>query len=387
MAWGNNTYGQTNIPAAATNVMAIAAGGNNSLILRSNGTVLEWGDGYMGTTNVPSNVTNAVAVAVGDHQSMALRKNGTVVVWGGNFTSATNVPAAATNIMAIVSGAFHCLALRSNGTLVAWGNNSYGQTNISASLTNVIAISAGGNHNFVLKSDGSAFCWGDASGNFSSGNNGIVAVGTGDSSGGNYLLTLRGNGATPGAFTATTSNAVAIATGNQHNLVLLGDGSPYLYGPPKSWPASLPGDNISTRVNVSGWGRIYYQWQLNGTNILDATNAVLSLTNIPITLAGVYRCIISNALGTVISPETTLNIQRLPLQFGTAAQDTQMTPSGFKLRVTGLAGQGPLIVYASTNLTDWFPILTNPPSVGSFDILDTNAVDLPSLYYRVSEGP
>ena len=391
VAWGNNSSGQTIVPASATNIMGIAAGGNTCAVLRSNGTVVMWGDGYefngnSGKTNPPASATNVISVVVGDYHCLALRKNGTVVAWGRGNEGQTNVPASATNIMAVAVGAYHSLALRSNGTLIAWGNNNYGQTNVPANLTNVIAIAAAGGHNFVLKSDGTTYSWGDATAPFPYNN--IVAVGTGDYSGSRYFTILRSDGSIVGGYvsSAIVSNATAIASGAAHNLVLLGDGSPCLYWPPNALPASHPGDTVSTRVNVSGTGPIYYQWQLNGTNVSGATNATLTLTNVPITSAGVYRCVISNALGTVISPGTTLAIQRLPLQLSAATGAAQLTTNGFKLHVTGLAGQGALVVYASTNLVDWVPIQTNPPAVGAVDVVDPNATNQPHLFYKAAEG-
>jgi alpha-tubulin suppressor-like RCC1 family protein len=386
--WGDNFYKQTNIPAAATNIMAIAAGGRTCAIVRSNGTVFMWGDAYefngnSGKTNPPPSATNIVAVVVGEYHCLGLRKNGTVVGWGRSNEGQTNVPASCTNIMAIAVGAYHSLALRSNGTLIAWGQNTYGQTNIPPGMTNVIAIAAANNHNFVLKSDGTATAWGGATALYSS----AVAVATSWNSGASYFSIIRADGIVFSSFFGVVSNATALAACGAHNLVLLGDGSPYLYWPPNALPASHPGDNVSTRVNVSGTGPIYYQWQLNGTNVLGATNATLTLTNIPINRAGVYSCIISNALGTVTSPGTTLGVQRYPLLFNTASNVMQMTTNGFKLRIGGLAGQGPLILYASTNLANWMPVLTNPPVVGTLDVLDPNATNQAQLFYKVSEGP
>ena len=167
--------------------------------------------------------------------------------------------------------------------------------------------------------------------------------------------------------------------------MLLGDGSPCVYWPPAAWPAAHPGDTLSTRVNVSGSGPMSYQWQLNGTNLAGATDAKLTLTNIPITCAGVYRCIISNAVGSVISAGTTLAIQRYPLQLSVAPIAAPVT-NGFKLRVTGLAGQDPLVLYSSTNLADWFPIQTNPPAVGTLDVVDPDATNQASRYYKAWEG-
>jgi len=116
LVWGNNSYGQTNIPANATNVMALAAGDVHCLALRADGTVVAWGNNGSGQTNVPLDLTNAVSIAAGSSHSLALRSDGTVTLWGqilGNGNT-TTVPPEATNVVALAlgPGARHALVLR-----------------------------------------------------------------------------------------------------------------------------------------------------------------------------------------------------------------------------------------------------------------------------------
>src|SRR5437867_717398 len=66
IAWGENSYHQTNVPAGLTDAVAISAGGGNSLALKSNGTPVQWGlitndPGWA----VPASLTDAVAVSAG----------------------------------------------------------------------------------------------------------------------------------------------------------------------------------------------------------------------------------------------------------------------------------------------------------------------------------
>ncbi|MEI6395987.1 MAG: immunoglobulin domain-containing protein, partial [Verrucomicrobiota bacterium] len=134
-AWGDNYYGQTNIPAGLSNVVAVAGGSDHSLALRADGMVAAWGDNYYGQTNVPAGLTNVVAIAGGQEHSLALRADGTVAAWGWNSYGQTTIPAGLTNVVAIAAGYNHSLALRADGAVVAWGRNYYGQTNIPAGLT------------------------------------------------------------------------------------------------------------------------------------------------------------------------------------------------------------------------------------------------------------
>ncbi len=151
------------MPTGLTNVIAVAAGGDQSLALLSNGSVTNWGTNF-GT--MPANLTNIVAIAAGTNFCLALRSNSTVVAWGSNG-SPTNVPAGLTNVVAIAAGGGHALALKVNGTVVAWGINSSGQTNVPSSLTNSTAnamgIGAGYAHSMALRNDGTLVEWGDNS--------------------------------------------------------------------------------------------------------------------------------------------------------------------------------------------------------------------------------
>jgi alpha-tubulin suppressor-like RCC1 family protein len=62
-AWGGNGAGQTTIPAGlSNNVTAIAAGGNHSVALKSDGTVTAWGDNSYAQLNAPGlNMVTAIA--------------------------------------------------------------------------------------------------------------------------------------------------------------------------------------------------------------------------------------------------------------------------------------------------------------------------------------
>jgi hypothetical protein len=43
VAWGDNTFGQLNVPAGLNDAIAIAAGYGFSLALKRDGTVVAWG--------------------------------------------------------------------------------------------------------------------------------------------------------------------------------------------------------------------------------------------------------------------------------------------------------------------------------------------------------
>jgi formylglycine-generating enzyme required for sulfatase activity len=183
IAWGNNSYGQTNIPAGLSNVIQVDAGRNYSIALKSDGTVVAWGDNSSGETSIPTGLSNVVQVAAGEYHFLALKADGTVVAWGNNSSGKTSIPAGLSNVVQVATGYAHSIALKSDGTVVAWGDDSYGQTNIPAGLYNVIQVVAGYDHSIALKNDGTVVAWGNNQGGQSSAPanlNDVVQVVAGD---------------------------------------------------------------------------------------------------------------------------------------------------------------------------------------------------------------
>lgn len=248
VAWGNNEFGQTNVPPG-DDFVAISAGAGHSLALRSDGSLAGWGwnsgdaglgsaDIFYGQAIVPAG-NDFKAVAAGAFHSLALRTNGSLVGWGSNEilgndpnpTGQATVPAGNDFVaIAAAAGGFHSLALKSDGSLVAWGDNSYGQTDVPAG-NDYVAIAAGDFHNVALKSDGSLVAWGDNEAgktNVPVGNDFVaIAAGWGQS------LVLKSNGSMAGwgwningqATPRSGTDFVAVAAGWRHSLALKSDGS------------------------------------------------------------------------------------------------------------------------------------------------------------------
>jgi alpha-tubulin suppressor-like RCC1 family protein len=104
--WGSNSQGQLGngesvhssplVPMSITDVVAIAGGSNHTVVLKSDGTVWatgynlygQLGDGTFTERHSPVQVTGLpagiIAVAAGGMQSMALASDGTVYAWGNN---------------------------------------------------------------------------------------------------------------------------------------------------------------------------------------------------------------------------------------------------------------------------------------------------------------
>ena len=96
---------------ALSNVVAIASGGGHCLALKSDGTVIAFGNNDYGQTAVPAGLSNVIAIAAAPNNSLALKRDGTVAAWGDNRNGQTSVPAGLSNVVAIASGGNFSLAV------------------------------------------------------------------------------------------------------------------------------------------------------------------------------------------------------------------------------------------------------------------------------------
>jgi alpha-tubulin suppressor-like RCC1 family protein len=287
----------------------VAAGGQHSFAILSNGTLYAWGANYTGTlgngfrgdrlfpTKTPV-LDSVLSVVGGGQHSVALRNNGKVWCWGSNFygqsgrsgTADTALPVLVgglSNIIGIAAGETHTLAVKNDGSVTGWGNNYDGQLGNDSSgsyfnpnpasvigLTDVEAVAAGRGFSLALKRDGTVFSWGANS------------------------LGVLGNGTSDASLHPTPvlnlNNVVSIAAGEYHAVALRGDGTVWCWGYNSagqlgiegiqfsSVPLQVPGISnilgiaagISHTLALRSDGRILcWGTNANGQLAIDSTNA------------------------------------------------------------------------------------------------------------------
>lgn len=324
--WGYDGSQQTKAPANASNLVAIAAGGAIlhpfTLGLTVDGTVLGWGNNSVKQCNPPAGLSNVIALAAGQGHSLALRRDGVVVAWGDNTRHQTNVPVTLSNVVAISAGVDFSLALQNNSVLSAWGNTSAGVAGFPTGLTNVVAIACGYSHCLALKGDGSVVGWGDNAYRQSSIPLGLSNV-VGIAAGGYHSLAFRNDGTVvawgQNAAKQTNvppglKNVSALAGGDGHSLALVQEGPPGVLLSPAN-QANFAGLSIRLRGVAAGQQPISQQWWFNGLSIPGATNNTLLLTNLQPPMAGSYWFTSSNALGEAVSSNAVVTVLTNPPAF------------------------------------------------------------------------
>ena len=176
----------------------LSAGLSHTAYVDEHGTLWTWGSNQEGKLGADTQETgvdregNQVAVsgtslavledvrsvAAGGDFTVALKTDGTLWAWGGNdygqlgngtVVSAAQPVQVLDQVTAVSAGDYHVAAIRADGTLWTWGDNLYGQlgdgtlNSVSAPqqvLDNVTAVSAGANATAAVRSDGTLWTWG-----------------------------------------------------------------------------------------------------------------------------------------------------------------------------------------------------------------------------------
>jgi len=372
-----------------TNITAISSDGyGNNLALKSNGTVAGWNTSNPSETNVPAALSNVTAVAVGSPYGYALRSDGTVVWWPIGTNTNVLFQILSSNAVAIAAG----LALYANGTVGEWGSGlPTPPLALVPGLSNVIAIAPSGY--LAVLANGTVVGWGGQPANPLPNLSNVVAVAAGDSE----YLALESDGDVAGTsspinqFPVALSSVFALDINEPYGegIALFNNGTPVFKVQPGN-QVQTNGGTIWLHARAVGTQPIIYQWQFDGTSIPDATNADLTITNAQEYDAGQYSALVSNQVGSATSlvAKVTIPVSYTPASLGIPT----IMPGGnllFSVYSTNgsllvLSNSESLLFQASSNLIDWM-FLTNGLTLtnGGALLSDPNAANSPVRFYRL----
>lgn len=231
LACGDNLYGQLNV-GAWSNVSMVAAGAWHTVGLLSDGTVVACGDNSQGQLNV-SDWTDIVMIAASDYDTLGLKSDGTVVSCGmHNYDTS-----AWADVTDICGGGYSAACLYGQGSMRATHRGAQmGAGTLISSLSVSGAYSVGVRYDGALVSSfEGAPAW-DGLVRATASSTAIFAItGTGEVKS-HYFRAADDPGiSVPG-------QAVEIASGGTHVVILTADGRVYAFGL-----------NDFGQLNVSGW--------------------------------------------------------------------------------------------------------------------------------------
>jgi len=228
-----------------TDIVTVAAGYNNTLALRADGTVWSWGsngqgeigDGTRELRRAPVQVRDLQrirGIAVGLH-GLAVDDVGRVWAWGDNGWGQladgtterrlTPIPVLRLPVQAAavaVNWSGTSFALATDGTVWEWGRrrkpdlwSRSDDTRVPQpvpGLSDITAIAAGSNHALALKRDGTVWAWGD---NF----DGQLGGQHGDQASRWRVARVEG-----------LTDVIAVAAGTRHSVAVRSDGTVWCWG-------------------------------------------------------------------------------------------------------------------------------------------------------------
>ena len=205
-AWGTNengelgdgTLGWRYAPVQVgvdTRWASVAAGASHTVAVKIDGTLWAWGDDTFGELGhgtasdarglVPGQVgtdTHWSTVAAGGDFTVAVRTDGTLWAWGRNdvgqvgdgTTAARSAPVRVggdTSWASVAAGASHSVAVKTDGTLWAWGHNSEGELGDGSGIdrwapvqvgtgTHWASSASGDQYTMAIETDGTLWAWG-----------------------------------------------------------------------------------------------------------------------------------------------------------------------------------------------------------------------------------
>jgi alpha-tubulin suppressor-like RCC1 family protein len=344
-AWGNDGNGQlgdgANVDRASagatsglTNVVQVSGGEAFSMAVTATGSVFAWGDNEFGNFGVPTphpseyspvqvtGLSGVKQVAAGFEDGLALRSNGTVMGWGANAHGAvgdgtttprpTPVPVSGlSGVVAIAQRQQHSLALLSNGTVMTWGQTTGADqlTPVAVpGLSGVVAIAAGGFHDLALLANGTMMAWG-------SGGNGQL----GNGSFNDQPIPVPVSG---------VSNAVGIAGGTFFSLALLRDGTVVGFGSNQynqlgsaattNYDTPIPVAGVSGATQITAGDAFSAALLSNGTVVAWGANAHGALGN----------GTVGTTFSTVATPAPVVGVSGAIAISAGGAHTLALTPSG-----------------------------------------------------------
>ncbi|GAB5562729.1 MAG: hypothetical protein SynsKO_43760 [Synoicihabitans sp.] len=335
--WGSDSSGQATVPDGITEAVQVATGSFHGLVLLADGTVQAWGNDFYDQATPPDGLAGVVSIAAGNNSSYAVKSDGTVVAWGRNDNGQSTVPGGLTDVVAIAAGNAHAIAAKADGSVVAWGLNTDGQTSVASGATSTAAVSTGDDFSIAHQSDGSVVMWGENVYGQQTLPDGLTTFAE-IIGGAFHTVGLKPDGTVAAwgynfdgqiEVPAGIGQGFNVTAGFLNSAVVRdagGDLTPSISTHPVSQSVVEGTDVTLSVVATGGTSILSYQWRKGGVAIDGATASSLSLPNAAGSASGDYDVVVSNQLGSITSNVATLQVAAIPVISAQSAARSLVQP-------------------------------------------------------------
>jgi len=162
-AWGDNSSGQTTVPAGAlSGVTKITAGHSFAYVLKADGSVLGWGDSTNSRFNY-AGLTGIVDLVSGWFETLFIDNAGAVHRRGSSTNVSFNVSGWSSGVTSVGASRYNLIANQNGAAKVTGHTNHRALTVPTAAQSGVVSVqSDGGSTLWALKGDGTIIGWGKA---------------------------------------------------------------------------------------------------------------------------------------------------------------------------------------------------------------------------------
>ena len=145
----------------------------------------------------------------------------------------------------------------------------------------------------------------------------------------------------------------------------------------------IVGANVSLSVSASGKGVLSYQWRKDSADLLNATDATLTLNPVQLAQGGSYTVRVSDAFTDLLSQPALLVVATSRIAPPTPQNATAIQAQGFTLNLQLEVGRAFRVQASDTLIGGWTDIRSFVSDGSALEFLDVAAKTKSQRFYRV----
>ena len=159
--WGDNTYGQIDVPEDLGPVSQVSAGYYVTCAIAAEDQLVCWGGDRYGLRVIPQDVGLVKSVGVGASYICVIEISNQLKCWGGDWRWQSGTPAGSDPVIQVSVGPTHFCAVTADHIAKCWGSNWSGEASVPSDLGQVSQVVASADWSCAITLAGKIRCWGE----------------------------------------------------------------------------------------------------------------------------------------------------------------------------------------------------------------------------------